>query len=186
MKFEMEKIYNVYNRGNNKQKIFFTAENYMFFLRKVRKLLLPNCEILSYCLMPNHFHFLIYANERTVAVNDENRNLFSESIRQLLSQYTKAINNQENRTSSLFQQNTKAKEMRYLSCHDYRGTIKLESALTCFNYIHKNPSAITNNLLLWKYSSYLDYAGFRNGTLCNKKLAYELFGINANEFMRLF
>lgn len=50
------------------------------------------------------------------------RNLFSEAIRKLLSQYTKAVNIQEQRTSSLFQQNTKAKKMQTKSCHEHRGT----------------------------------------------------------------
>ena len=198
MRFEEGKIYHVYNRGNNKQKIFFMEENYLFFLRKVRKLLVPNCEILAYCLMPNHFHFLIYANEKTIAVNDENKNLFSESVRKLLSQYTKAINKQENRTSSLFQQNTKAKEIQTKSCHDacgtmvaschgFHGTIIQNSALNCFIYIHKNPLEIANNNLVnWKYSSYLDFAGWRNGTLCNKALAYSLLGFRKDEFLRFF
>jgi hypothetical protein len=31
--------YHVYNRGNNRQPIFFERENYLFFLRRVRDLL---------------------------------------------------------------------------------------------------------------------------------------------------
>lgn len=120
MRFEKGQLYHVYNRGNNKQPIFFRDENYLYFLRKIRKLVLPNCELLAYCLMPNHFHFLMYADERTVAVDDKGRNVFSEAIRKLLSQYTKAVNIQENRTSSLFQQNTNAKLVGGLSWHEHR------------------------------------------------------------------
>lgn len=196
MHIEVGQIYHVYNRGNDKQKIFFKDENYFFFLRKMRKLLLPNCELLAYCLMPNHFHFLIYANERTVAFDEKNRNAFSEAIRKLLSQYAKAVNIQQGRTSSLFQQNTKAKiischehrgTITTASCHDFRGMIVQDSAINCFVYIHKNPLAMTNNdLLKWKFSSYLDYAGYRNGTLCNKKLAYSLLGFHQDEFLSFF
>lgn len=195
MDFEVEKIYHVYNRGNNKQRIFFNEENYLFFLRKIRKIILPNCELLAYCLMPNHFHLLIYATEKTVEYNQRNMNVFSEAIRQLLSQYTKAINKEQNRTSSLFQQNTKAKEVQATSsCHDYRGTMmspysttQSDSRLNCFIYIHKNPFELTNGKLIkWKYSSYLDYAGMRNGTLCNRKLTYVLLGFKEDEFLNLF
>lgn len=197
MNFEIDKIYHVYNRGNNRQTIFFSDENYLFFLRKIRKLLLPNCEIFAYCLMPNHFHLLIYATENTVSFDSQNKNNFSESMRKLLSQYSKAINKQENRTSSLFQQNTKAKVLRDSSCHDNimrdsschenRGMRNLESALTCFTYIHRNPLRLTNNnLSKWKYSSYLDYARIRNGTLCNKELAQKLIGFKEDEFLLLF
>jgi putative transposase len=55
MTIEPHQLYHVYNRGNNKQKIFFEKENALDFLRRIRKYLSPNCEILAYCLMPNHF-----------------------------------------------------------------------------------------------------------------------------------
>jgi len=32
--------YHLYNRGNNRQRIFFERENYLFFLRRVRERLL--------------------------------------------------------------------------------------------------------------------------------------------------
>lgn len=197
MRFEKGQLYHVYNRGNNKQPIFFRDENYLYFLRKIRKLVLPNCELLAYCLMPNHFHFLMYADERTVAVDDKGRNVFSEAIRKLLSQYTKAVNIQENRTSSLFQQNTNAKLVgglswhehratKTVSCHDARGMIVQDDAINCFVYIHKNPMEMTNNnLSKWIFSSYLDYAGLRNGTLCNKELAYSQLGFHADEFLKM-
>jgi putative transposase len=198
MQFEIGQVYHVYNRGNDKQTIFFNEENYLYFLRKIRRLILPNCELLAYCLMPNHFHFLIYADERTIAVNDKDRNYFSEAIRKLLSQYTKAVNIQQGRTSSLFQQNTKAKLVAHLSCHEHRGmiptschdfhgTIVQDSAINCFVYIHKNPFEIVEgDLSKWKFSSYLDYAGYRNGTLCNKEFAYSLLGFRQEEFLKFF
>ncbi len=59
MKKEEGKYYHIYNRGNNKQKIFFDDENYLFFLSKFKKYLIPNIDVFAYCLMPNHFHFFI-------------------------------------------------------------------------------------------------------------------------------
>ncbi|NOX48231.1 MAG: hypothetical protein GXO89_14770 [Chlorobi bacterium] len=52
-------IYHIYNRGNNKQLIFFKDENYRYFLRKVKSSILPLADILAFCLMPNHFHFMV-------------------------------------------------------------------------------------------------------------------------------
>ena len=63
MNFSAGNIYHVYNRGNQKQLIFFKPENYVFFLRKMRKELLPYAEILTYCLMPNHFHWLLLVKD---------------------------------------------------------------------------------------------------------------------------
>lgn len=62
MRFEAANLYHIYNRGNNRQTIFFSRENYLYFLTKVKKYIYPNADILAWCLMPNHFHFLLYAN----------------------------------------------------------------------------------------------------------------------------
>ena len=67
MHFEKNLIYHVFNQGNNKQPIFFERENYLYFLRKMRKYLRPNADILCYCLMPNHFHWLIVPKDSGVA-----------------------------------------------------------------------------------------------------------------------
>ncbi len=178
MEFHSNQIYHIYNRGNNKQHIFFKPENYLYFLEKVRKFILPHCEILSYCLMPNHFHFLIYADERTVEtklIGNKERNVLSEGIRNLLQTYSKAINVQNSTTGSLFQQNTKAKCIADGS---------RQYAETCLHYIHQNP--MTAGLVVkmedWIYSSFPDYCGLRNGTLCNKNLGFELIGMNKEHF----
>jgi len=63
MQFSLGSIYHIYNQGNNRQKIFFTIENYEFFIRKVRIHLLPYADILAWCLMPNHFHIMVEVKE---------------------------------------------------------------------------------------------------------------------------
>jgi putative transposase len=35
----------------------------------------------------------------------------------------------------------------------------------------------------WPYSSYVDYAGLRNGTLCDKELAHKLIGFDKGNFV---
>ena len=64
MHFESEEAYHIYNRSN--ELVFFDRKNYLFFLGKVRKLLFPVCDILAWCLMPNHFHFMIVANTKSI------------------------------------------------------------------------------------------------------------------------
>jgi len=128
MKLCPDNIYHIYNRGNNKQKIFFTKKNYLFFLQKVKAELKPFSDIICYCLMPNHFHFMLST------FNNFDEEKFNNGYRILLSSYTKAINVQENRTGSLFQQNSKAKCLTALS--NYKSN---NYGLVCFNYIHQNP-----------------------------------------------
>ncbi len=135
MKFGEDNLYHIYNRRNNKQQIFFNAENYLYFLYKMRVYLRPHCDILAYCLMPNHFHFLINTNAKSVVaktVGSFEKNAVSEGMRILLSSYTQAINKQEKRVGSLFTQNTKCK---CLTTND----LKNNYAFTCFGYTHQNP-----------------------------------------------
>ena len=178
MEFFDNQLYHIYNRGNNQQQIFFKPDNYIYFLQKVRKFMLPYCDILAYCLMSNHFHFLISSDSRTIAVKpigEQNRNVLSEGIRNLLHIYSKAINKQNDSTGSLFQQNTKAKCLSDGSkSYDF----------LCFHYIHQNPmkGKLVAKMEDWEYSSFKDYYGLRNGTLCNKELAIKLLDLNMRTF----
>jgi putative transposase len=76
-----------------------------------QKTIAPFCDILGWCLMPNHFHFLVHAQAGAIIeIKDGSfpRQQFSQSIKQLLSAYTKSVNKEFGFTGSLFQQKTKA------------------------------------------------------------------------------
>ncbi|MGB1217499.1 MAG: transposase, partial [Saprospiraceae bacterium] len=175
MNFEPETIYHIYNQGNNKQTIFFNDENYLFFLKKMRKYLLPHCEVLAYCLMPNHFHWLVWVKE---AESISPKRSLNEDIGTMLSSYTRAINKRENRSGSLFRPKTKAKPfiINEFMTVDHKDWNKLDYANYCFQYIHQNPvkAQLVTKAEEWIYSSAKDYAGLRKGTLCNQVFTKEL------------
>ena len=192
MQFEPNHIYHIFNQGNNRQKIFFERENYLFFLRKVRKHLLPYSNVLAYCLMPNHFHLMVQVNR---VVNETggatprrspSGQTLQQSIGVLLASYTRAINNQQNTTGSLFRKKTKAecltcpniKELSFCKSTGTRLRIDLNEYYlqTCFDYIHQNPvkAGLVKNPHHWEFSSAPDYAGVRKGSLVNRNLADEL------------
>jgi putative transposase len=180
MKLEEGNLYHVFNRGNNKQKIFLEQENYSYFLNGIEKYLVPDCDILAWCLMPNHFHFLIYANQNSVIeITDGSfkRQRFSQGIKQLLSSYTKAVNKKYGRTGSLFQQKTKA-----LCVLDGERNY----AATAFHYIHQNPlkSGLVKMMEDWTFSSFQDYCATRDWKLCNFALASRYLEINPETFYR--
>ncbi len=190
MDFEADYIYHIYNRGNNRCRIFFNDENYLFFLKKVRKELSEYFHFLAYCLMPNHFHFLVQVKELKKIYSsddfkssDELSRIYSNQISNrmaiLLRSYTRAINIQEGRTGSMFQQKTKAK------CLNDSVKSGVNYVPACFHYIHQNPlnAGIVKRIENWKFSSFPDYAGFRKGTLCNKELAYELVNLDKENFI---
>lgn len=178
MQFVSGQIYHIYNRGNNKQSIFFYDKNYWYFHEKVRKHISPTCDILAWCLMPNHFHFLIHATDiscESVSRGALTVNKLSDGFGQALSGYSKAINVQEKRTGNLFQQRSKSKSV-------LEGTDNY--ALIAFHYIHQNPlkAGLADRLEHWEYSSYLDYAGLRKEGICNKDLAVERLNLNLKTF----
>jgi REP element-mobilizing transposase RayT len=184
---EKDIIYHLYNKGNNGQKIFFNRYNYIFFLQKIRKHLYPYCDILAYCLMPNHFHFLIYANkitEETKTHGNKSVSVFSEDLRIILSSYTRAINIQEGRSGSLFQQNSKIKPINDI----FHGKISKPNQIGydyyCFHYIHNNPvsAGLVNKKEDWEFSSFQDYIGIRNGSLTNKALALKAISLEDDLF----
>ena len=92
-----------------------------------------------------------------------------------MSSYTQAINKQERKTGSLFQQNTKSK------CLDGQD---VNYALVAFHYVHQNAlkAGLVSRMEDWPNSSFQDYAGLRNGTLCNKQLAMKLLGLSQETF----
>jgi putative transposase len=63
MNFETGHLFHIYNQGNNQQQIFLKDENYFYFLNKIEEFVLPFADIFAYCLMPNHFHLMVYVNK---------------------------------------------------------------------------------------------------------------------------
>jgi len=178
MDFIEGNIYHVYNRGNNKKRIFYSRKNYEYFLSKVNKYILPNCDILGYTLMPNHFHFLIHANAITETPLKKGMiisNPLSQGLRLMLSSYAKAINKQEGKAGNLFQQNTKFK------CVSLKHT---DYSYVCFNYIHQNPlrAGLVTKLENWPYSSFNEYLTPVKRKYCNKELAAELLDLRMESF----
>jgi len=189
MHFEPEHIYHVYNRGNRKDPIFFSKKNYLYLLQKIRKEWLVYSDIYSYCLMPNHFHFMLQPKKEGcefIVLKEKSTHLqnLSKTIGKTLSSYTQAINIQNHTTGNLFQKKTKAKCLseQFIATSSSRNSDYLTN---CFFYIHNNPLAanITQDLRQWPYSSWADYYGFRNGTLCNIPQAMQRIGFNEKDFM---
>ena len=107
--FEIDAFFHLYNRGNNKTTIFKEADNYRYFLNLVTKYLLPICKVWSYCLLPNHFHFVIkIKSEKDMSEAIKNgKQKLHQPFSNLFNAYTKAFNKKYNRSGSLFQEHLK-------------------------------------------------------------------------------
>lgn len=144
--------YHVYNRGSEKRNIFQDSRDYGKFLDRARENSKKHAiEILCYCLMPNHFHFLL---EQTTEVS------ITAFMNALQLGHAKYFNTKYTRVGPLFQGRFKAK------------LIESESYLLQLSaYIHKNPVAtvinsgnsknsrnfIRQKLQEYQYSSYREY-----------------------------
>jgi len=79
MQFEKGYLYHIYNQGNNQRDIFFNTENHLFFLKKIKKFILPYADIIAWCLMPNHFHLMVLVREERIPVIESNTETRSNS-----------------------------------------------------------------------------------------------------------
>lgn len=172
--------YHIFNRSN--KIIFYNRENYLFFLKKIREHVLPFANILSYCLMPNHFHLILNIKPEGVVFFKNKKldelQLLSRSIGTVLSSYTQALNKQYGRRGSLFAHKTQAKILN---------DAKDEYALNCFMYVHQNPllAKLVDKIEDWEFSSFPDYIGHTKGTLVNKQLGLDIFQVDKSQLYEL-
>jgi len=186
--FKPDTIYHVYNHGNGDDLIFRKSENYRFFLKRFKVYISPIAWIYAYCLMPNHFHFLIRikseeelieyfhikypekfsssSNQRSAMSLKDIADHTSNQFKNFLISYSKSFNKMYNRRGSLFLDNIK------------RMPIQNDDYFTnMIRYIHFNPVLhnFTDNLHQWKFSSIHSYHSDKR-SLILKQDVFEWFG----------
>ena len=93
IQFRSGYYYHIYNRGVNRQAIFFNDENWGYFMRRLRHYCTSELiEIIAYCLMPNHYHLLVYLKDN---------NLSTKVMQPLAVSYTKSVNRQQGRVGHI-------------------------------------------------------------------------------------
>jgi REP element-mobilizing transposase RayT len=183
-KFTSGNIFHIYNRGNNKEKIFFDEQDYRAFLfrfglclgftekelNKEKLTSMPysririnnsaknNFKLHAFCLMPNHFHLLI---EQVGDVP------ISSLMLKLCTSYARYINKKYERSGHIFQDCFKA--------------VLIENnpqLMWTSSYIHMNPvkDKIAKHPAEYLWSSYNDYASNRNLSIVNKEFLLSTFG----------
>ena len=114
-------------------------------------------DIICYCLMPNHFHFLLRQNKEGG---------ITEFISKISNSYTKYFNTKNERVGPLLQG-------EFQSVHIESN----EQLLHLSRYIHLNPliGYVTKDLRTYKWSSYAQYLGLTNSNVCSKDIILEQF-----------
>ena len=185
MKFDPENIYHVYNQGNNHERLFLNLDNYQHFLNLFKSFVLPYAEVLAWCLMPNHFHYMLYADERCSDVKQQG-GIFLDPVtngfRKLLSTYSHEFNKKNNRSGALFRPKTKSKCLSDESFIIDTTNSFFDYYYNCFYYIHNNPvkDGLVKQAADWEWSSFNYYYGSEEKICCNKSLAIKYCSYDQN------
>jgi putative transposase len=174
--FEENQYYHIYNRGVEKRNIFQDEQDYRVFLGLIKKYLSgenhnkknrhpfislgEKVQLVTYCLMPNHFHLLLYQSDDKAAI--------TSLMRRVCTGYAMYFNDRYQRVGSLFQGRYKASA---INRDDYLHHIS--------RYIHLNPEDYSS----WPYSSLAYYKGDKEATWLNDKPILELFNNDRKEYM---
>ncbi len=152
--FEENKYYHVYNQTVGNRLLFTKWENYRYFLARFEEYLSAWVEVEAWCLMGNHFHFLV----RVKAINeleeaailalksfDSLNKCIVNQFKKFFTAYSAAFNKQENTVGSLFEPKFK------------RIWINSETYYTrLIYYIHTNPRhhGVMYDFEYYEWSSY--------------------------------
>ena len=150
--------YHIYNRGAGRQAIFRHERNYLYLLRLL-KTVAGECSItvVAYCLLPNHYHWLLRQDGETAAGMVPTR---------VFGSYSQAFNRAYERTGTLFE-------------GPYKALAVATDAyfVNVCSYIHLN--AVHHGIVAtpeeWPYSNYLEWIEKRSGTLVDRELVRAYF-----------
>lgn len=175
--FVANSYYHVYNCGVEKRRIFEDEDDYEAFLRYLKLYLTPvdvlrkdepllrlyiinrnlseELELLAFCLMSNHFHFLLH---------QKTKDAITKFMRSITTAYSMYFNRKYSRVGSLFQNIYKAVQVE----ND-------QSLLHLSRYIHQNPAARGVSPSDYPWSSYQNYISKRSYEWLETKTIFEYF-----------
>ncbi len=148
--FFKDTIFHMYNRTVENENLFREESDYDLFLTILQnKMDVVQVSIFSYCLMPNHFHFLLRQDSDTPVYR-----LFNA----LFSSYVQKYNLKYGRKGALMAGPLQSK---VIDKDDY--------LLNVSRYIHLNPvkAGLVSHPEDWKYSNFREWVGIRKGKLFN-------------------
>jgi len=156
--FQPEGYYHLFNHAIGDDNLFRNNENYQYFLTKFSQYISPVCKVYAYCLMPNHFHFLIQIRKEAIieqfymtkfptaiSPSKDYSKIVMQQFSNMLNGYAQAYNKMFDRRGALFIDYLRRKQVT-----DDAYFIRL------VQYIHNNPvhHHFCSSIEDWTYSSY--------------------------------
>jgi putative transposase len=180
--------YHVYNHAIGKSNLFFEPDNYEYFLDLYKKHIFPFTRLFAFCLMPNHFHFVlkignaelieefIKSNEYKLTAKkfDNPNNLICHLFGNLFNAYAKGINKRYNRKGSLFVASVRRKMVLE---EDYLRQLII--------YVNLNPlhHEVAQEIEEWPHSS-IRHILHKNSFVVDYPISLSFFN-SAEEFIKL-
>ena len=152
-------FYHFFGRSTAKNaKLFYQPRNYDSFLINFSKYFSDYLDVWAYCLLPNHFHFLLRVKLKVDTTINDRWVKFSNN-------YSDHINKQENRCGQVFHKST-----QFLPITDESHLLSL------VKYINYNPvlHELVESPAEWRYSSH------------TKSAHEKLTGLKINKLMTIF
>lgn len=161
--------YHIYNRGINSDILFKEKTNYEYFLLLFEDHIEPIAETYAWCLMKNHFHFIVRL-KKLEEIKIEKIIEPSQSFSNLFNAYTKSYNKRNNRTGALFE-----RPFRRVLINN---SPYLNNAIV---YVHNNPvnHIICEHPLNYPWSSYISLLS-NKPTKIKRNQVLESFGNREN------
>jgi len=167
-------FYHIYNRGNNRENIFFQERNYAYFTDLWWKHTSLIAETWAYCLLRNHFHATVYVKNKEDLTGLNKIKEPSQYFSNFFNAYARGINIAIQRTGTLFERPFK------------RIPVDSESYLMrLIVYIHQNPQKhkFEDDFCNWNYSSYHELIA-NVPTRLQRDRMMQLFG-SQKDFIRI-
>lgn len=186
--YDYDRCYHVYNRSNACKNLFYVKEDFTFFMRKYNMYFESIFDTIAYCLMPNHFHFLIKVKSQEAIKDNISKNQDSNRIRAYCQDQASVLELIEDQYRRLFS----SYALKYNRKYDSRGQLFLNKhkhievhegkILDKLCYIHHNPihHGFCYDYDQWDYSSYHSY--------CREtpsKIFKEFFDLSLDEFQKI-
>lgn len=172
MKLDPDRLYYVYHESRDRQPVFLSPADYLFFLEGIRKNVIAYCDILAYCIMPHYFHLLIHTNYQG-ATNLKRRggtvNRIENAFHLILRNFNTYKKVPQNQKETLFVQKETLFSLVNNGDPDY--------PQMCINHIHQSPlkEDCVRKIEHWPFTSFHEYIEEEPPLFCDKKAGLKYF-----------